>query len=140
MSELTKLKIKSVVKTNKQDPAIQRRRKLALAIDLQINVVATALDGKHYEVERSTWVRDGDGEKQLVARMRRVRPWFFEQDGGWYVQLRYGNKVLELGNGNAAFVKSLTDVQGVLEKFKQAANSGELDDSLARASKSSKSS
>ena len=97
MSELTKLKIKSVVKTNRQDPAIQRRRKLALAIDLQINVVATALDGKHYEVERSTWVRDGDGEKHLVARMRRVRPWFFEQDGGWYVQLRYGNKVLELG-------------------------------------------
>lgn len=140
MSELTKLKIKSVVKTNKQDPAIQRRRKLALPIDLQIKVVAAALDGKHYEVERSTWVRDGGGEKKLVARMCRVRPWFFEQDGGWYVQLRYGNKILELGNGNAAFVKSLTDVQGVLEKFKQAANSGELDNSLARAAKSSKSS
>ena len=64
-----------------------------------------------------------------------MRPWFFEQDGGWYVQCKYGNKVLALGKGNAVFVKTLKDVQGALESLKDVCEAGELDDAIAAAVK-----
>ena len=53
-----------------------------------------------------TWVK-----RVLVKTHRRIRPWFFEQDGGWYVQCRYGARVIAAdGTNNAVFVKSLADV------------------------------
>jgi len=63
--------------------------------------------------------------------MRRVRAWFFEQDGGWYVQCKYGSKALVLGKGgNAVFVKVLVDVEGVLQALYAAAAGGELDEAI----------
>jgi hypothetical protein len=53
---------------------------------------------------------------------------FFEQDGGWYVQCKYGSRALELGkDGNAVFVKALADVEGALQALYAAAVAGELD-------------
>ena len=55
------------------------------------------------------------GERVLVKTHRRIRPWFFEQDGGWYVQCRYGARVIAAdGTNNAVLVKTLADVAGVL--------------------------
>ena len=133
MSVLSKLTVKSVTRASKQDPVQQRRLKLAAAIDEQLNVAAVALKGESYETKRQAWVKNEQGEKVLVDRMRQVRPWFFEQDGGWYVQCKYGNKVLALGKGNAVFVKTLKDVQGVLASLKDAVGAGELDEAVALA-------
>jgi hypothetical protein len=63
-----------------------------------------------------------------------VRPWFFEQDGGWYVQCRYGARVIAAdGTNNAVFVKTLKDVAAVLAVFLAAAQAGELDPAIALA-------
>ena len=76
--------------------------------------------------------KNEQGEKVLVERMRKVRAWFFEQDGGWYVQCRYGNKTLELGKGgNAVFVKALADVEGALQALYAAVAGGELDEAVS---------
>ncbi|NDW53606.1 hypothetical protein [Aliiroseovarius sp. PrR006] len=135
MTHLAKLAVKSVVRTARQDPTMQRRQKLVAGIDEQLNVAAAALKGEDHQVKRKTWGKDEHGEKVLVDRMRKVRPWFFEQDGGWYVQCKYGNKVLALGKGNAVFVKTLKDVQGALGSLKGAVEAGELDDAIAVAAK-----
>jgi hypothetical protein len=59
---------------------------------------------------------------------KRVRPWFFQQDNGWYVQCRYGSRVLSIsGKSNAVFVDKLDEVAAVLDAFAAAAASGELD-------------
>lgn len=135
MSVLSNLTVKSVTRANKQDPVQQRREKLATAIEEQLKAAAAATKGESYEVQRKTWVKNEQGEKVLVERMRQVRAWFFEQDGGWYVQCKYGNKVLALGKGNAVFVKTLKDVQGVLASLKDAVDAGELDGAVAAAVK-----
>ena len=93
-------------------------------------MAAAALKGESFEVKRQAWVKNEQGEKVLVERMRQVRGWFFEQDGGWYVQCKYGNKVLALGKGNAVFVKALKDVQDVLAAMKDAVGAGELDEAI----------
>ena len=73
------------------------------------------------------------GERVIVKTNRRVRPWFFEQDGGWYVQCRYGARVIAAdGTNNAVFVKTLKDVGAVLDVFLDSAKSGELDGAIAK--------
>ena len=63
-----------------------------------------------------------------------MKPWFFAQDGGWYVQCRYGARVISVdGKNNAVFVNTLKDVAPVLEAFVAAATAGELDTVLAKA-------
>ena len=74
------------------------------------------------------------GERVMVKTHRRVRPWFFEQDSGWYVQCRYGARVIAAdGTNNAVFVKSLAEVAGVFDVFLNAAAAGELDAATAKA-------
>ncbi|MGB5863831.1 MAG: hypothetical protein WBG95_05985 [Sulfitobacter sp.] len=134
MSVLSKLTVKSVTRANKQDPVQQRRQKLIAGIEEQLKAAAAARQGESYQVRRKVWVKNADGEKVLTERMRKVRAWFFEQDGGWYVQCKYGSKALALGkDGNAVFVKVLAEVEGALEALYAAAASGELDEAVAAA-------
>ncbi len=68
----------------------------------------------------------------LVKTQRRVKPWFFEQDGGWYVQCRYGARVMSAdGKNNAVFAKSLKDIAPVIDVFIAATKAGELDSVIA---------
>jgi hypothetical protein len=63
----------------------------------------------------------------MVRAMRHVRSWFFAQDNGWYVQCRYGARVIAVdGSNNAVFVKSLKEVGAVLEAFTAAVGAGVL--------------
>ena len=71
-----------------------------------------------------------------VSAEKRVRPWFFEQDGGWYVQCRYGSRILNInGKSNAVFVDKLEEVAAIFATFKQAAEEGELDRAITLATK-----
>ena len=134
MNALAKLNFKTVTKTNTRDPVIARRDKLVAGLKEQKLVYAAALEGKEHRVERHKWMNNEHGERVLVKTHRRVRPWFFEQDGGWYVQCRYGTRILVAdGTNNAVFVKTLKEVEPVLEAFIAAASSGELDGAIGKA-------
>jgi hypothetical protein len=135
MIALAKLNFKSVTRSNQRDPVVARRDKLVAGLKEQQLVYAAALKGEDHRVEKSRWMNNEQGERVLVKTHRRVRPWFFEQDGGWYVQCRYGARVIAVdGRNNAVFVKTLKDVGAVLEAFlSAAASAGELDTAIARA-------
>ena len=133
MTALAKLNFKSVIKTTTRDPVLARREKLMAGLKDQKLVYAAALEGKDHRVERHKWIDNEQGDRVLVKTHRRVRPWFFEQDGGWYVQCRYGARVIAAdGTNNAVFVKTLKDVGAVLDVFLAAASAGELDSAIAR--------
>jgi hypothetical protein len=79
-------------------------------------------------------VRNEAGERVAVENERVVRAWYFEQDRGFYVQCRYGARILYLnGKNNAVWVEALKDVAEVLATFKAAALAGELDKAVAMA-------
>ena len=133
MNALAKLNFKSVTKSTTRDPVIARREKLIAGLKEQQLVYAAALKNEDHRVERHKWMNNELGERVLVRTHRRVRPWFFEQDGGWYVQCRYGARVIAAdGNNNAVFVKTLKDVGPVLDVFLSAAAAGELDGAIAK--------
>lgn len=136
MSHLAKLNLKTVQRNVQKDPVIARREKLVAAIEEQGRVLAAALNGDEYTVKTKRWQQNDAGERVRVEHDKRVRAWFFEQDNGWYVQCRYGSRILNInGKNNAVFVDKLEDVAGVLEAFKLAADSGELDKAVVLATK-----
>ncbi|MGY6549456.1 MAG: hypothetical protein ACXIU7_10700 [Roseinatronobacter sp.] len=135
MGHLTKLNFKEFTRNVQSDPVLVRRDKLLAAIAEQQKVLAAALNGAAYTVAVKR-TRQVDGEKVQVNAERTIRAWFFEQDGGWFVQCKYGARPLRLSeNGNAVFVPKLDAVSAVLEAFKLAAMSGELDAALAKVAK-----
>ncbi|MDA9274623.1 hypothetical protein N9Q06_01130 [bacterium] len=133
MTHLAKLNFTTVNRSSTRDPIIARRDKLVAGLKEQKLVHAAALKKEDHRVERDKWMSNDMGERVLVKTHRRVRPWFFEQDGGWYVQCRYGARVISAdGTNNAVFVKALADVLGVLDAFLNAAATGELDEAITK--------
>ena len=121
MSYLSKLQFKTVSRIAERDPVQERRAKFAGAAEQQRLVVAAALKG---ETHSKTLKPRGD----LPAGSRQVRPWFFPKDGGWYLQARYGARVMLIdGKINAIFADKLADVDAALVTLIAAAQSGELD-------------
>ena len=132
MLTLSKLTIKTITRQNQLSPAETRRNKLLAGINEQMEVVEAAMRGEQYAVTAPRWTKNEAGERVRVQRQKVVRSWFFERDGGVYVQCKYGSKALPLSkDGNAVFVKQIADVKPVLEAFRTAALAGELDGAIA---------
>lgn len=122
MSTLSKFTFKTLAKPAQVDPIQKRRDKIMAAIEQQKLVLAAALKGESYTVPAKI------EDKPAKA----VRPWFVAQDGGYYVQCRYGARPLLLNaTNNAVFVNKLDEVAAVLAAFAAAAKAGELDAAMA---------
>jgi RecG-like helicase len=132
MSALAKLNLKTIHRVVNKDPITMRRDKLVAGIDEQQRVLEAALRDEAYTVATTRKTKNDVGDVVKEQGERRVRAWFFEQDAGFYVQCRYGARILFLnGKNNAVWVEKLDEVAGVLEAFKQAALTGELDRAVA---------
>jgi len=139
MAHLAKLNLKTVQRVIQKDPAIARREKLLAGIAEQKLALDAMLRGETYEVPVKRWRENEAGERVQVEGTKRVRPWWFEQDNGCYVQCRYGSRILAIsGRSNAVFVNKLDEVAAVLEVFGAAAESGELDKAVLLAMKAGK--
>lgn len=136
MSHLAKLMIKRVLRQDSLNPVQARRNKLLAALEEQLKVAEAAITGTQYVVTVSHWSKTDLGERIQVQQQRVTRPWFFAQDGGHYVQCKYGSKPLPLNkDGNAVFVKQLADIPSVLQAFYAAAAAGEFDSAITDAAK-----
>ena len=135
MTQLSKLSFKTVERTGAaKDPKQDRRRKLVAALDEQKLVLTAKIKGDAHTKQHAKWMTNEQGERVQVKTQRQVKPWFFEQDNGWYVQCRYGARVLLVdGKNNAVFVSKLEQVGAVLDALRAAAQAGELDAAIARA-------
>jgi capsid portal protein len=132
MSSLSKLTIKAVSRQSKLSPIEARRNKLLAGINEQMEVADAAMRGEQYAVTVPRWTINEAGEKVRVQRQKVVRSWFFAQDGGFYVQCKYGAKAISLSkDGNAVFVKQLAEVKPTLEMLRSATKNGELDEAVA---------
>lgn len=136
MSVLAKLNLKTVHRNVQKDPVTARRDKLLAAIEEQHKVLVAAQKGERFTVSTQRITKNDEGERVQLERQKHVRPWFFAQDNGYYVQCRYGSRILNInGKSNAVFVDTLQDVLSVLDAFKKAAETGELDKAVALVTK-----
>lgn len=109
------------------------RMKFVTAVANQVAAAEAYIAGASiYTVPKKRYVsRDGERKREVVDV--EVRPWWFQENGAYYVAPRYANKVLEIGGkgrGVVAAGDTLDDVQAVLLKLREAAECGELDKAL----------
>ena len=139
MSFLAKLNLKTVKREQGIDPTTAKRNKLKAALQQQIELVKAQLAGSTYKATKKVWVKDDAGESVLREVPKRVKAWYFKQDGGWYVQARYGQKVLNLNaKNNSVFCQDLKDIPAIYEAFIKAADNGELDAAIVAATNTRK--
>ena len=135
MATLSKFNLKTVKRINGKDPKINKRNKLVKALEEQLTIVEHKINGQEYKAVKKVWKDNGSGDKVLMEVPKRVREWYFEQDSGWYIQCRYGARVLDIvGRNNSVYVNKITEVPKVINALIEATNKGELDDAIERVS------
>lgn len=131
MSHLAKLNLSNVQRVAERDPIAARRAKFIGAVNEQRGFLAKALKG-----EALTQVIERKAEDGSVTKTERpLRVWFFQQGDNWFLQPRYGARVMLLdGKNNAIQAGKLADVDAILVALGKAAEAGELDKVLDAAS------
>lgn len=116
-----------------KDPVSDRRNKALAGLHQQRTVLVEALQGRVYTIKRTIWKTDAAGNRQLVEKEQIMRPWFVQQDQGWFVQLKYGARTVPLdANNNAVVVPNLADVASVFDILEKSIRAGDFDQSLAQ--------
>ena len=125
MALLKSLKLSPYNPTNRNNSFLKRRRKLIAKIEEQI-LIAT---DSNYRPTKTKWVRNEGGTERKLEIPKRIRRWWYEQQGGTILlTIRYGNKVVELEQGkNAIELSSKAELEPTLQSIKQAVDNGEFD-------------
>jgi hypothetical protein len=129
---LSSLNLTVKPEVNTADPVLNRRSKLLAHLEEQRAMACAELAGETYQVSKEKWVHDAaSGIKTKVSVPKRIKRWYFSFNGTYFLEVRYGNKPLELAKGKCAIqVGGLKDVPTVIETVVQALNAGELDSML----------
>lgn len=131
MNYISSLTLTQLDARYKSNPAIARRYKLVAKIDHQIQLCSDAA----YRPTRAVWVKNAEGQQELVNKAVRVQRWWQEHEGAkTLLVIRYGAKVLQLAEGkNAIELGSAAEVGEVLNKVRIAVLAGELDTQISAA-------
>ena len=136
MAPLKTFTFKTIERNRRESEITARRQKLIVKLEEQQKVLERQVKGEQYVVTRPKWMQNNHGERALVQKQRVIRPWFFERDGGYYLQVKYGTRILSVdGVHNAIFVEAISDLNGVLTELIKATEAGELDAAIAQALK-----
>lgn len=123
---------------NKADPTYQRQQKLISKLQEQKEMAQCALENKEFTICKDKWVVDSEsGERNKVQVRKKIRPWYINNNGKVYFEVRYGNKALELSKGkNAIEIEDKNQLPNVIDTIIKAVRNGEMDTQLTLASKS----
>ena len=136
MTSLITLTFKTIERNQRESEIIARRQKLIVKLEEQQKVLEHHMKGEQYVVTGPKWMQNNHGERVLVQKQRVIRPWFFGRDGGYYLQVKYGTRILSVdGVHNAIFVEAISGLSEVLSKLVTATEAGELDAAIAKALK-----
>ena len=136
MTVLTKLKLTDAKRDVVRDPVMMRRQKLIEKLGEQAKLADGLLKDEPVQFTRKVNVKDAEtGERKQVEKPKRVRQWFWHNLGGtWFLEVRFGNKVLELAKGQQAIeVGGKDKLPATIETVIEAVKAGELDAEIQKA-------
>ena len=129
MELLKTLKLVKYERTGQIDAVELRRHKLIVKINEQIDLATNA----NTKVSERFVVKDNEGdEKETSVEKRVLRWWKIGMNGKIKLTIRYGSRPLQFAKGlDAIEVADTNEMVGVLEKFREATERGELDTLIA---------
>jgi hypothetical protein len=136
MSTIQSLKLVNQRRPNALPPLLHRRRKLDTKLWEQIQLAQAQSQGNTFAVKRFKTVRTTEGVSRSVEIDKRVRPWWFVAENGKVcLNIKYGNRCLELSKGKSAIeVANPAELINTLELIRKAVADGELDTQIDTAS------
>lgn len=130
-SILSALTLDTSKKPAQIDTATHRRNNLIAKLDEQILIAQAMLKGEEYFGKKTVKQTDEDGNVTTTTAPKQIRKWFYENNGQYFLEIKYGNKVLQLAKDKTAIVvEKLDDVADVIEQVKQAVLAKELDNAI----------
>jgi len=122
--------------TEAPSPEARLRSKMLDTIGTQIEAATAKANGEVYIRRVKRWVDDPEsGERVHKEVPVRFRPWWWtDEDGKLMLEVRYGNKRLEIKPKKSAIeVGDASNLVSTLELLKEAVEAGELDKVLMAA-------
>ncbi len=134
MTQLKSLTFTPLPRLTANDPVIQRRNKLIVRLQQQINL----FNDPNFTLTRQKWIADEQGIKQLHELKKRVRAWWrTDATGAVVFKVLYGSRAIEFAPGKAAIaVGKKEKLIPTIETVIAAVEAGELDAVLGQMSKS----
>ena len=129
MSHLSKLKIVAQTSKRQQSKSEHRRAKLLEKLGDQLSMIEAQISGETFTRMRRVWGKDENGQRVLVDRPKRMRPWYWMSGaGGCFFSVWYGSRVLELKPGMTAIsVAKREELPDAIRAVIEAVQAGELD-------------
>ena len=133
-SVLSSLKVIARPKIEPKPPVLGKRLKLIEKLEQQKEMAACMIENRRFEAFRDKKVKNPEtGEVTVQRRPTTVRPWYYDSDDHYYLEVKVNNKPIELQKGKPAIdVGEKAKLPEVIDTIIKATESGELDEFLLK--------
>ncbi|MCE9685833.1 hypothetical protein LZP73_06325 [Shewanella sp. AS16] len=118
-------------------PVLGKRMKMLDKLEMQLEMAECDVAGKPFEAFREKTVKDPEtGERRTIRRKYNVRPWYYDCDGHYFLEIRVSGKVIELEKGKPTIdVGDQAKLPDTIKLIIDAVEKGELDEFILKAAK-----
>lgn len=133
-SVLSSLKVIARPKIEPKPPVLGKRLKLIEKLEQQKEMAVCMIENRRFEAFRDKKVKNPEtGEVTVQRRPTTVRPWYYDSDDHYYLEVKVNNKPIDLQKGKPAIdVGEKNKLPEVIDTIIKATESGELDEFLLR--------
>lgn len=130
---LNQLTITEKPTKNKLSTIEKRQQKLIAKLEEQQEMAKCLLEGIEFTAYKFKSITDPEtGAKSKVKVPKRIRPWFYEIKGSYFLEIKYGSRSLELSKGKTSItVGEKEKLLTVLAIVSESVIAGELDKQLS---------
>jgi len=133
-SVLSSLKVIARPKIEPKPPVLGKRLKLIEKLEQQKEMAVCMIENRRFEAFRDKKVKNPEtGEVTVQRRPTSVRPWYYDSDDHYYLEVKVNNKPIDLQKGKPAIdVGDKVKLPEVIDTIIKATESGELDGFLLK--------
>ncbi len=133
-SVLSSLKVIARPKIEPKPPVLGKRLKLIEKLEQQKEMAVCMIENRRFEAFRDKKVKNPEtGEVTVQRRPTTVRPWYYDSDDHYYLEVKVNNKPIDIQKGKPAIdVGEKAKLPEVIDTIIKATESGELDEFLLK--------
>lgn len=133
-SVLSSLKVIARPKIEPKPPVLGKRLKLIEKLEQQKEMAVCMIENRRFEAFRDKKVKNPEtGEVTVQRRPTTVRPWYYDSDDHYYLEVKVNNKPIELQKGKPSIdIGDKAKLPEVIDTIIKATESGELDEFLVK--------
>ena len=133
-SVLSSLKVIARPKIEPKPPVLGKRLRLIEKLEQQKEMAVCMIENRRFEAFRDKKVKNPEtGEVTVQRRPTSVRPWYYDSDDHYYLEVKVNNKPIDIQKGKPAIdVGDKAKLPEVIDTIIKATESGELDGFLLK--------